>query len=142
VTALKRIHLDPPDLPDWSAFFSQVVVAEGSRLRIVAVSGQVGVDAQQRIWGNGSLEAQLDGAFRNLAVALSAASCSAADVVKITIYVVGYTPEKAVAIQEAVRRHLGDPPLPACSLVGVQALARPEFQVEVEALAITEGSGS
>lgn len=139
---MTRTHLDPPDLPDWSSLFSQVVVTEGSRLRIVAVSGQVGVDAQQRICGNGSLEAQLDGAFRNLEVALSAANCSAADLVKITIYVVGYTPEKAMPIQEAVRRHLGDPPLPACSLVGVQALARPEFQVEVEAFAITEGAGS
>jgi enamine deaminase RidA (YjgF/YER057c/UK114 family) len=139
---MKRTHLDPPDLADWSSLFSQVVVTEGSRLRIVAVSGQVGVDAQQRICGDGSLEAQLDGAFRNLAVALSAASCSPTDVVKITIYVVGYTPEKAGPIQEAVRRHLGDPPLPACSLIGVAALARPEFQVEVEALAITEGSGS
>jgi len=137
-----RTHLDPPDLPDWSSLFSQVVVTEGSRLRIVAVSGQVGVDAQQRICGNGSLEAQLDGAFRNLEVALSAANCSAADLVKIMIYVVGYPPEKAMPIQEAVRRHLGDPPLPACSLVGVQALARPEFQVEVEAFAITEGAGS
>ena len=139
---MTRTHLDPPDLPNWSSLFSQVVVTEGSRLRIVAVSGQVGVDAQQRVCGNGSLEAQLDGAFRNLQVALSAANCSAADLVKITIYVVGYTPEKAMPIQEAVRRHLGDPPFPACSLVGVQALARPEFQVEVEALAITEGSGS
>ena len=139
---MTRTHLDPPDLPDWSSLFSQVVVTEGSCLRIVAVSGQVGVDAQQRICGNGSLEAQLDGAFRNLQVALSAANCSAADLVKITIYVVGYTPEKAMPIQEAVRRHLGNPPLPACSLVGVQALARPEFQVEVEALAITEGAVS
>jgi enamine deaminase RidA (YjgF/YER057c/UK114 family) len=142
VTALKRTHLDPPELPDWSSLFSQVVVTEGSRLRIVAVSGQVGVDARQRVCGDGSLVAQIDGAFRNLQVALSAAGSSAADVVKITIYVVEYSPEKAAPIQEAVRRHLGDPPLPACSLVGVQALARPEFQVEVEALAVTEGSGS
>ena len=139
---MNRTHLDPPELPDWSSLFSQVVITEGARLRIVAVSGQVGVDAQKKICGNGSLEAQLDGAFRNLQVALSAAGCSAADVVKITIYVVGYTPEKADPITEAVRRHLGDPPLPACSLVGVQALARLELQVEVEALAITEGSSS
>jgi enamine deaminase RidA (YjgF/YER057c/UK114 family) len=139
---MKRTHLDPPELPNWSDLFSQVVVAEGSKLRIVAVSGQVGVDARQKVCGDGSLKAQLDGAFRNLRVALSAANCSADDVVKITIYVVGYTPDKAGPIQEAVRRHLGDPPFPACSLVGVQALARPEFQVEVEALAITEGSGS
>jgi enamine deaminase RidA (YjgF/YER057c/UK114 family) len=137
---MKLTHLNPPDLPDWSALFSQVVVAEGSPLRIVAISGQVGVDKQQAVSGDGSFAAQLDGAFKNLMVALSAASCSVADVAKITIYVVGYTREMADLIAETVRRHLGSRSLPACSLVGVQALARPEFQVEVEALAIAEGS--
>jgi len=137
---MKRSHLNPPDLPDWSALFSQVVVAEGSPLRIVAISGQVGVDERQTLSGDGGFAAQTDGAFRNLVVALSAASCSVADVVKLTIYVVGYSVEKAGIITETMRRHFGSRPLPACSLVGIQALARPEFQVEVEALAIAEGS--
>jgi enamine deaminase RidA (YjgF/YER057c/UK114 family) len=138
---MKLTHLNPPDLPDWSAFFSQVVIAEGSPLRIIAISGQVGVDRRQVVSGDGGFAAQLDAAFWNLIEALSAASCSVADVVKLTIYVVGYTPEKAVAIAETVRRHFGRSPLPASSLIGVQALARPEFQVEVEALAIAEASG-
>jgi enamine deaminase RidA (YjgF/YER057c/UK114 family) len=139
---MKLTHLNPPDLPDWSALFSQVVIAEGSPLRIVAVSGQVGVDRQQAISGDGSFAAQLDGAFQNLVTALSAASCSPADVAKLTIYVVEYTPERAGAIRETVKRHFGSRPLPACSLIGVQALARPEFQVEVEALAIADASGT
>jgi enamine deaminase RidA (YjgF/YER057c/UK114 family) len=138
---MKLTHLNPPDLPDWSAFYSQVVVAEGSPPRIVAISGQVGVDRQQTVWGDGSFAAQVDGAFKNLVAALSAASCSVADVMKLTIYVVGYGREKAGVIAETVRRHFGSRPLPACSLIGVRALGRPEFQVEVEALAIAEGSG-
>ncbi len=136
---MKLTHLNPPDLPNWSALFSQVVVAEGSPLRIVAISGQVGVDKQQAVSGDGSFAAQLDGAFKNLVLALSAASCSVAEVVKLTIYVVGYSYEKADIIRETIRRHFGSRPLPACSLIGVEALARPEFQVEVEALAIGEG---
>jgi enamine deaminase RidA (YjgF/YER057c/UK114 family) len=138
---MKLTHLNPPDLPNWSSLFSQVVVAESSSLRIVAISGQVGVDKQQTVSGDGSFAAQLEGAFKNLLVALSAASCSVADVVKLTIYVVGYTNEKAGVIGETLKRHFGIRPLPACSLVGVQELARPEFQIEVEALAIAEGSG-
>jgi enamine deaminase RidA (YjgF/YER057c/UK114 family) len=118
------------------------VIAEGSPLRIIAISGQVGVDRQQALSGDGGFAAQLDAAFENLARALSAANSSVADVVKLTIYVVGYTPERAGALAETVRRHFGSRPLPACSLIGVQALARPEFQVEVEALAIAEGPGS
>jgi enamine deaminase RidA (YjgF/YER057c/UK114 family) len=129
-------HLNPPELPDWSALFSQVVVAEGSPLRVVIVSGQVGVDARQVVAGDGSFIAQTQKAFDNLALALSAARCSVADVVKLTIYVVEYQPEKARVIQEALRSQFGDGDLPALTLVGVQTLAKPEFQIEVEALAI------
>lgn len=128
-------HLNPPELPDWSALFSQVVVADGS-LRIIAISGQVGVDARQVVAGDGSFAAQTKKAFDNLALALSAARCSNADVMKLTIYVVGYQPEKARVIQDALRHRFGDGDLPALTLVGVQALAKPEFQIEIEALAI------
>jgi enamine deaminase RidA (YjgF/YER057c/UK114 family) len=129
-------HLNPPELPDWSALFSQVVVAEGSPLRVVIVSGQVGVDARQVVAGDGSFIAQTKKAFDNLALALSAARSSVADVMKLTIYVVGYQPEKASVIQNALRNRFGDGDLPALTLVGVQALAKPEFQIEIEALAI------
>ena len=129
-------YLNPSELPDWRTFFSQVVVAEGSPLRIVAISGQVGVDERQVVPGDGGFSAQAKRAFVNLAVALSAARCSAADVVKLTIYVVGYEQEKAGVIQDVVRQHFGGGDLPACTVVGVQALGRPEFQIEVEALAI------
>jgi len=129
-------HLNPPGLPDWSTLFSQVVVGEGSRLRIAVLSGQVGVDEHQVLAGDGSFTAQVERAFANLVVALSAGGCAVADVAKLTIYVVGYEPAKIAPIREAVRRHFGDRSLPACTLLGVQALARPEFQIEVEALAI------
>jgi enamine deaminase RidA (YjgF/YER057c/UK114 family) len=130
-------HLNPPDLADWSSLFSQVVIAESSRCRTVVISGQVGVDRHQTLAGDGSFAAQADRAFANLLVALSAADCSVADVAKLTIYVVGYEQKKAGAIKEAVGRHFGGQPLPACTLIGVQALARPEWQIEVEALAIS-----
>jgi len=136
---MKRTHLNPPELPDWSSLFSQVVIAEGSPLRVIAVSGQVGVDRSESLSGDGGFAAQLDGAFRNLGAALSAAGSSVAEVVKLTIYVVGYGHDKAAVIQKAVGRHFRTARLPACSLVGVEALARPEFLVEVEALAIGDG---
>jgi len=101
--------------------------------------GSGGVDRSQALLGDGGFAAQLEGAFKNLVVALSAARCSVAEVVKLTIYLVGYSYEKADIIRETVVRHFGNRPLPACSLIGVEALARPEFQVEVEALAIAEG---
>ncbi|MFN2632935.1 MAG: RidA family protein [Thermoanaerobaculia bacterium] len=137
---MKRTHLNPPGLPDWSSLFSQVVIAEGSPLRVIAVSGQVGVYRSQAVSGDGGFAAQLDRAFRNLVTALSAAGSSVSEVVKLTIYVVGYSQEKAGVIGETLRNHFGRP-LPACSLIGVDALARPELLVEVEALAVSEGRG-
>jgi enamine deaminase RidA (YjgF/YER057c/UK114 family) len=131
-------HLNPRGLPDWRSLFSQVVIAEGPALRIVAISGQVGVDQREKLSGDGGFSAQTEKAFANLMVALSAARCSHRDVMKLTIYVVGYDQKKIGPIQEAVREHFGAGELPACTLVGVQALARPEFQIEVEALAITD----
>jgi enamine deaminase RidA (YjgF/YER057c/UK114 family) len=134
---MKLTHLNPSDLPDWSSFFSQVVIAEGSPLRIVVVSGQVGVDGRQAVAGDGGLAAQADRAFANVVVALSAAGCSTPDVAKLTVYVAGYEEKDAGVIREALTRHFGGPPFPACTLLGVQALARPEFLIEVEALAIS-----
>jgi enamine deaminase RidA (YjgF/YER057c/UK114 family) len=131
-------HLNPAGLPDWSTLFSHVVVAEGAPLRMVAISGQVGVDEHEVVAGGGEFAPQVDRAFTNLAVALAAANCSTKDVAKLTIYVVGYEQGKVRPIRDALRRHFGDGSLPACTLVGVAALGRAEFQVEVEALAIQE----
>jgi enamine deaminase RidA (YjgF/YER057c/UK114 family) len=137
---MKRIHLNPPELPDWSTMFSQIVIAEGSPMRVVVLSGQVGVDAQQNIAGDGSYDAQVAQSFANLQTAISAAQCSVTDVAKLTIYVVDYKYEMVNAIRDAIQRAFGSHPLPACTLVGVQALGRPEFLIEVEALLIAAAS--
>jgi hypothetical protein len=44
-------HLNPPDLPDWSSFFSQVVCVTGPEFKHVFISGQVGVDARKQLAG-------------------------------------------------------------------------------------------
>lgn len=133
---MQLTHLNPPELPDWSKLFSQVVVAEGSPLRIIAISGQVGVDECQLIAGDGNFSSQTRRAFANLGAALSAAGCSVKNVMKLTIYVVGYQQEKAGIIHEVIKQVFGNEDLPALTLVGVQVLGRPEFQIEVDALAI------
>jgi enamine deaminase RidA (YjgF/YER057c/UK114 family) len=60
--------------------------------------------------------------------------------VKITTLVVNHRPEFLPIIADARRRELGDV-RPASTLIGVQALARPEFLVEIEAIAVLEASG-
>lgn len=135
---MKRLHLNPPGLPDWSATFSQVVVIEHEGLRHLHVSGQVGVDNLKTPAGDGSFEAQLDRAFANLGIALEAGGASWSDVVKLTVYVVNYRPAHAASIRRALSSRFAPGRLPALSLLGVAALADPAFLVEVEATAVVQ----
>jgi enamine deaminase RidA (YjgF/YER057c/UK114 family) len=131
-------HLNPPDLPDWSSFFSQAVCVEAHGVMHVFISGQVGVDAQKQLTGDGGFEAQTERAFENFGTALAGAGAAWEDVVKLTIYVVGYEEGRAAVIGRALRSRFATGKLPACSLIGVQALAESRFAIEVEAVALVD----
>jgi enamine deaminase RidA (YjgF/YER057c/UK114 family) len=131
-------YLNPPDLPDWSSFFSQVVCVEGHGVRHVFISGQVGVDAQKQLAGDGGFEAQTERAFENLGTALTRAGAAWEDIVKLTIYVVSYEHGRAAVIGQAIRARFAVGKLPACSLIGVQTLAESRFSIEVEAIALVD----
>ena len=135
---MKRSHLNPATLPNWGSLFSQVVTVEVSGAKLVYISGQVGVDATQNLTGDGSFRAQTDQVFRNLNAALSAAGAAFADITALVIYVVSYEPEKGSIIGEALRARFPGGKLPALSLIGVSALARPEFELEIQAHAVVD----
>jgi enamine deaminase RidA (YjgF/YER057c/UK114 family) len=139
---VERHHLNPPELPDWGSFFSQVVCVEGHGVKQVFVAGQVGVDAQKRLAGDGGFEAQTERAFENLGTALARAGAAWADVVRLTVYVVAYEESRAAVIGRALRARFAPGKLPACSLVGVQALAESRFAIEVEATALVDQGGA
>ena len=126
---LERIN--PTGLAAGGAY-THVVVAQPGRL--VFVSGQVGLDSEGQLVGEGDVVAQARQAFSNLITALHAAGASPDDVTKVTIFVAGYSPESMEGIRAARREAFGDV-LPASTFLGVQSLARPEFLIEVEAVA-------
>jgi enamine deaminase RidA (YjgF/YER057c/UK114 family) len=138
---VKRSHLNPSTLPNWSSLFSQVVTAEVSGAKLVYISGQVGVDANENLTGDGSFRAQTEQVFRNLNAALSSAGATFADITALVIYIVSYEPEKASVIGEALRARFPTGELPALSIVGVAALARPEFELELQAHAVVDCRG-
>ena len=137
---MKRLYLNPPSLPNWSATFSQLVVLEHGGLRHLYVSGQVGVDVAKTLQGDGGFEAQLDGALSNLKIALQSGGGSWPDVVKLTVYVVDYAPAHASSIRRALTSRFAPGKLPALTLLGVAALADPTFLIEIEATAVVQGS--
>jgi enamine deaminase RidA (YjgF/YER057c/UK114 family) len=115
--------------------YSHVVVATGKRL--IYTAGQVPVDEHGNV-AAGDLAAQAAQAMRNVGLALAAAGASYADVVKITTYVVNYQPEHRAIIGKARAAFFANGAPPASTLVGVAALAVPEWLVEIEAVAVAD----
>lgn len=124
--------LNPPNLPIPRGY-SQVVVATGSRT--IYVAGQVAVDPQGNVVAPGDAVGQARQAFINLRTALETAGATITDVAKVTWYVVDYRSDLLPDLAAARREVFGDHS-PVSTLVGVHALAQPEYLVEVEAIAV------
>jgi enamine deaminase RidA (YjgF/YER057c/UK114 family) len=98
--------------------------------RLVFVSGQLGVGPDDTV--PGTVEGQAERCFDNIRAVLAAAGMGLGDIVRINAYV---TRRQDMAAYMAVRdRVVGDPP-PASTLMIVAGFTRPEFLVEVEAVA-------
>jgi enamine deaminase RidA (YjgF/YER057c/UK114 family) len=114
--------------------YSHVVVAAGART--IHISGQVSLDADGALVGAGDLGAQTMQVMRNLGTALAAAGATYSDVLKITTFVVNYKPEQRAVIGQARSSFFTGRTPPASTLVGVAALAAPEWLIEIEAIAV------
>ena len=101
------------------------------------LSGQVPVDVDGQLVGEGDFAAQAQQVFSNLRLALAAVGADFGNVVKMTTYIVNYRPELREALGAARTAAMGQA-LPASTLVGVQALAMPGYMIEVEAIAVVE----
>jgi len=119
-----------------NAAFSQVVAATGTRM--IYTAGQVSIDERGALVGRGDLAEQTTQVMRNVGLALAAAGATFRDVVKITTYVVDYRPEQRAIIGKARSPFFAGGPPPASTLVGVSALAAPDWLVEIEAIAVVD----
>jgi enamine deaminase RidA (YjgF/YER057c/UK114 family) len=128
--------LNPAGLPQPDVY-RQVALATGSRT--VYLAGQVARTAEGEPVGAGDLAAQTEQAFVNVATALEAAGATFADVAKLTVYVVDWTPDKMAGFGEGAQRaaeRLGGHVLTAITLIGVAALAEPDLLIELDATAV------
>jgi enamine deaminase RidA (YjgF/YER057c/UK114 family) len=131
----KLEHLRPSGLHHNPAY-SHVVVASGART--IYIAGQVSTDDEGRVVGEGDLAAQTTQVMHNIGLALKAAGGGYADIVKITTFVVGYRPELRPIIGKARSVFFEGMEPPASTLVGVTALAAPEWLIEIEAVAVVD----
>ncbi|MEV0178860.1 RidA family protein [Streptomyces sp. NPDC050625] len=116
-----------------AAQYSHVVLGTG---RFVAVSGQLALDEEGRLVGEGDPAAQAHQVFENLRRCLAAAGATFENVVKLTYFVTDMA--HMPAIRTARAAHIPDDRLPAASAVQVAALVGPQFLMEIEAFAIVD----
>jgi enamine deaminase RidA (YjgF/YER057c/UK114 family) len=131
----KAEYLKPKGLAINPAY-SHVAVASGSRT--IYIAGQVSIDEKGAVVGAGDLGAQTEQVMRNIGLCLAAAGAGYEHIVKITTYVVNYKPENRAVIGKARTPFFADRPPPASTLVGVSALAAPEWLIEIEAIAVVD----
>jgi len=114
-------------------------IAKVSRGSLVYIAGQVSSDAAGKLVGEGQFETQVEQVFRNLKIAVEAAGGVMADIVKMNIYLVAEVGQSEVPKLRAIRdRYVNTEKPPASTLVVVSRLARPEWLVEIEAVAMLD----
>lgn len=139
MTGCQPSQAENPEPPEGQQFFeksfidthdgySEAVVVVTGGLKTIFVSGQVGEGPE--------LDSQMRSAISNLKDVLGKAGASMEDVVKMNTYIVDYGPESLETFRGVRKELLGDSDMPASTLVGVEALALPEWLIEIEAIAV------
>ncbi|MGB3581399.1 MAG: RidA family protein [Roseiarcus sp.] len=114
--------------PPFAKYAHAVEVEAGARM--VFCSGQLGIGRDGVIPDD--VEAQARLCFRAIQAVLGEAAMSLGDLVRLNAYVV--SAQYLGGYMKVRDEFVGNPP-PASTLVVVQGFARPEFKVEIEAVA-------
>lgn len=130
---MEKEFLNPAGLPVLPGFSQVVTATEG---KIVFISGQVALNANNEVVGKGDLRAQAVQTFENLKGALAAVGATFDDVLKTNTYIVNYTPDMIGMFREVRSQYLPQEKPPASTLIGVQALVLEDLLVEIEAFAL------
>jgi enamine deaminase RidA (YjgF/YER057c/UK114 family) len=134
MTELDIKRLNPPELGTPPGY-SQIVEAAAGR--IIFIAGQTALDRDGNVVGLGDFAAQAAQVFDNLTVALKAAGCTAANLVKLTVFLRDM--DNLAAYRDARNRFFASvtpPAAPAVTLIEVSKLYGPDFLIEIEAIAV------
>jgi len=123
--------LIPETMPK-SVGYSQVAAVTGGK--IVFISGQVALDKSGNVVGKDDFRAQVQQVFENLKAAVEAAGGDFRDVVKLNSYFLDLSHLSEFRVVRDKYINLKSPP--ASTAVQVSRLFRPEFLVEIEAVAV------
>jgi enamine deaminase RidA (YjgF/YER057c/UK114 family) len=126
-------RINPPELGAPPGYSQIVDVSAG---RIVFIAGQTALDRQGNVVGKNDFAAQVDQVFCNLTIALQASGCTAANLVKLTVFLTDM--DNLGRYREARNRFFATvtpAAAPAVTLVEVSRLYGADFMIEIEAVA-------
>jgi enamine deaminase RidA (YjgF/YER057c/UK114 family) len=132
-TSHAKLH-NPPEL---HRPFGYSHVAEVTGGKLVYIAGQVALDASGNLVGKDDFEAQARQVFANLRSALAAAGATFHEVIKLNYYCadsVDLTAQLPI-VREIRDTYVNIAAPPASTFVVVRRLVRPEWLIEVEAVA-------
>lgn len=123
-----------PDTLHKNTAFSQLAVVNGNH-KTIYIGGQDALDRDGKLIGKGNIEEQAQQVLKNIEAALEAGGASFEHVVKWNIYFVkGQPVQNAFKVFQPKLAKLKTPPL--VTGVFVDALANPDYLLEIEAIAI------
>ncbi|WP_291865322.1 RidA family protein [Bradyrhizobium sp.] len=127
------VRINPPELGTPPGYSQVVDVSAG---RIIFISGQTALDRDGNVVGKNDFITQAAKVFSNLAAALQGCGCTAAHLVKLTVFLTDM--DNLGSYREARNRFFASvtpPAAPAVTLVEVSKLYGPDFMIEIEAIA-------
>lgn len=128
-------RINPASLYDSTPFgFSHATLQSGGAT--LHLAGQVAWNGAGQLVGANDLAAQTRQVLENLKTVLAEAGAAPSDIIRLRTYVVGLDVEKlGVLTGELLAFYDGAVPAPN-TLLGVAALALPDFMIEIEATAL------
>ena len=129
--SIKRVN--PPELGAPPGY-SHVVEVRAQRL--IFIAGQTALDRNGEIVGRGNFAMQAAQVFKNLDIALRAVACTAANLIKLTVFLRNM--DDLSAYREARNRFFATvtpPAAPTVTLLEVSRLYGADFMIEIEAIA-------
>jgi 2-iminobutanoate/2-iminopropanoate deaminase len=114
--------------------YSQAAVIDLGKVKMIIISGQVGLDKDGHLAGSGDFTAQATQAFENIKAIVESAGGTMKDVVRLGFYLTDISQLQAVRTVRDQYVNTSKPP--ASTLVQVTKLFRPDIVVEIEATAI------
>ena len=114
-------------------------VAEVTGGKFVYIAGQVAFDTTGNLVGKDDFRAQVEQVFKNLNAAVQAAGGSFHDVIKLNYYCADTVdPALTPQVREVRDKYVNTQNPPASTFVVVRRLVRPEWLIEIEAIAVVK----